>query len=211
MRQRKVIQTDATIIERIAEGDSQYEYVVSQASHAIIMLSALNLHNASARVRVRLSDKNSSADIVGIVVGSGKSSFALHTMQAHEAPETTSNLLVKTVLAQQATSAYDGGIRVEKAAQKTNAYQRNENLVLSDQAHAQSKPALEILADDVRCTHGATVGPVRQEELWYLASRGIDPSQGERLIVEGFLYSALEKLREGKAKDALWKEIQSAL
>ena len=131
------------------------------------------------------------------------STNTLHTMQVHEAPDTTSDLLVKTVLRDHAKCLYDGGIRVEKAAQKTDAYQRNENLLLSEHAYAESKPSLEILANDVRCTHGATAGPIDEEELWYLATRGITKDKGEGLIALGFIASALMRIDNVQARRKL--------
>jgi Fe-S cluster assembly protein SufD len=96
---------------------------------------------------------------------------------------------------------------VEKKAQKTDAYQRNANLLLSETAYAESKPSLEILANDVRCTHGATVGPVSDEELWYLATRGIPKKQAESLIVEGFFKSALEFVDDESVKSAILQSV----
>lgn len=148
-----------------------------------------------AHVTVHLAGKGASAIITGILIGSGDTKQLLHTMQIHEAPETTSDLLIKTVLSDHAKCLYDGGIRVEKAAQKTDAYQRNENLLVSGRAYAESKPSLEILANDVRCTHGATAGPIDPEELWYLASRGISRPEGETLITNGFIQKALERIK----------------
>ena len=110
-----------------------------------------------------------------------------------------------------AACLYDGGIRVEKEAQKTDAYQRNENLLLSEGAHAQSKPSLEILANDVRCTHGATVGKIPEDQLWYLATRGIGKKRGQGLIVSGFLGSALVSIDDTSVVESIKERIASSL
>lgn len=180
---------ERTYVETVRAAQKTYEYVVGRDARATIVLLVART-SSTVNLRVRLHKPGASAKIVGVVMGAGNDTVTLHTMQLHEAPDTTSDLLVKGVLDDEATLLYDGGIYVAPKAQKTNAYQRNENLLLSQTAHAKSKPALEILANDVRCTHGATVGTLSAEQLWYLASRGIGKSKGSALIVSGFIQSA---------------------
>ncbi len=116
------------------------------------------------------------------------------TQQNHLAPHTTSDLLFKTALEDSSRSVWQGMIYVAPGAQKTDGYQANRNLLLSKQARADSIPGLEILADDVRCTHGATAGKVDPEQLFYLRSRGIPQKEAERLIVEGFFTPVMERI-----------------
>jgi Fe-S cluster assembly protein SufD len=116
------------------------------------------------------------------------------TQQNHLAPHTTSDLLFKGALKGKSRSVWQGMIYVAPGAQKTDGYQANRNLVLSDQAHADSIPGLEILADDVRCTHGATIGKLEQEPLFYLKSRGIPQAEAERLVVEGFFDPIMQRI-----------------
>lgn len=116
------------------------------------------------------------------------------TQQNHLAPNTTSDLLFKGALKDHSQSVWQGMIYVAPAAQKTDGYQANRNLVLSKHAHADSIPGLEILADDVRCTHGATVGKIDQEQVFYLLSRGIPYPEAERLIVEGFFDPIMQRI-----------------
>ncbi len=116
------------------------------------------------------------------------------TQQNHLAPHTTSDLLFKGALLENSHSIWQGMIYVAPNAQKTDGYQSNRNLVLSKNAHADSIPGLEILADDVRCTHGATVGKIDQEEVFYLQSRGIPKKEAERLIVEGFFDPIMQRI-----------------
>ena len=187
------------------------EYSVRTGQHMTLIILATQPKCKTAKYRIRLCGRGAKATIVGIVIGGDSTQFSLHTLQQHEAPETTSNLLVKTVLSDRATFAYDGGIRVEKKAQKTDAYQRNENLLLSGNAHAESKPSLEILANDVRCTHGATVGQISKDQLWYLATRGVGEKYGHRLIVSGFLESCLEMIDDVSVTDPIKAKIASSL
>jgi len=116
------------------------------------------------------------------------------TQQNHLAPHTTSDLLFKGALKGKSRSVWQGMIYVAKDAQKTDGYQANRNLVLSDQARADSIPGLEILADDVRCTHGATVGKLEQEPLFYLKSRGIPQAEAEKIVVEGFFDPIFQRI-----------------
>jgi Fe-S cluster assembly protein SufD len=116
------------------------------------------------------------------------------TQQNHLAPHTTSDLLFKGALKGKSRSVWQGMIYVAPGAQKTDGYQANRNIVLSDEARADSIPGLEILADDVRCTHGATVGKLEQEPLFYLKSRGIPQVEAERLVVEGFFDPIMQRI-----------------
>ena len=116
------------------------------------------------------------------------------TQQNHLAPHTTSDLLFKGALKGKSRSVWQGMIYVAPGAQKTDGYQANRNLVLSDQARADSIPGLEILADDVRCTHGATVGKLEMEPLFYLKSRGIPQAEAEKIVVEGFFDPIFQRI-----------------
>jgi Fe-S cluster assembly protein SufD len=116
------------------------------------------------------------------------------TQQNHLAPNTTSDLLFKGALKGKSRSVWQGMIYVAPGAQKTDGYQANRNLVLSEQARADSIPGLEILADDVRCTHGATVGKLEKEPLFYLKSRGIPQAEAEKLVVEGFFDPIFQRI-----------------
>ncbi len=116
------------------------------------------------------------------------------SQQNHLAPNTTSDLLFKGALIDQSRAVWQGMIYVAPQAQKADGYQANRNLILSSKAHADSIPGLEILADDVRCTHGATVGKIDNEQVFYLRSRGIEKVEAERLIVEGFFEPIMQRI-----------------
>lgn len=116
------------------------------------------------------------------------------TQQNHLAPNTTSDLLFKGALTDQSRSVWQGMIYVAPGAQKTDGYQANRNLVLSRKARADSIPGLEILADDVRCTHGATVGKIDQDQIFYLRSRGVPEKEAEKVIVEGFFDPIMQRI-----------------
>ncbi len=201
--------TQKTIIEDISTIEDK-EYIVGKDAKLTLVLLGKKMTYSSS-ITVRLHGSASSAHIIGCIIGNKKNSATLHTMQLHEASDTKSNLLVKSILFDEATFTYDGGIYVDTKAQKTDAYQRNENLLLSGSAHAQSRPRLEILANDVRCTHGATVSTVSSDHLWYLATRGINRDQGTMLITHGFLEQAIltisDTIVEQKVRKSLWQTL----
>ena len=134
------------------------------------------------------------AFVHGFMFGDRRQHFHLHTLQRHLADHGTSDLLIKCCLKDRARSVYQGLIQVAEGAQRTDAYQANRNLVLSDTARADSIPGLEILANDVRCTHGATIGNVDPEQMIYLMSRGLPANEAQRLIVEGFFAPVLDRI-----------------
>ncbi len=133
------------------------------------------------------------------------------TQQNHLAPHTTSDLLFKGALKGKSRSVWQGMIYVAPGAQKTDGYQANRNLVLSDQARADSIPGLEICADDVRCTHGATVGKLEEEPLFYLRSRGIPRPEAEKLLVEGFFDPIMQRIPFEGVRERFQKAIEEKL
>jgi Fe-S cluster assembly protein SufD len=116
------------------------------------------------------------------------------TLQDHDAPRTRSDLLFKGAVEDDARSVYSGLIRLRPPAQKAEAYQTNRNLVLTEGASAESIPNLEIEANDVRCSHASTVGPIDDDQRYYLETRGIPPEEAERLIVLGFFDDVFDRL-----------------
>jgi Fe-S cluster assembly protein SufD len=134
------------------------------------------------------------SDMLAVTVADGAQEIDERTFQIHEAPNTASDLLYKNALDDSARTIFSGLIRVDPDAHKTDAYQKVRNLLLSDEAEANSAPGLEIEANDVRCTHGATCGQIDAEELFYLRSRGIPLRDSQRLIVHGFLQEAIDRI-----------------
>ncbi|MBV9128715.1 MAG: Fe-S cluster assembly protein SufD, partial [Verrucomicrobia bacterium] len=165
----------------------------------------LNLGAAYARLESlsRLVGAGGRSDMLAATVANGTQEFDQRTLQDHVAPHTTSDLLYKNSLSDTARTIFAGLIRVEPQAQATDAYQKVRNLLLSEEAEANSMPGLEILADEVRCTHGATSGSVEAEEMFYLLSRGIDPLTARQLIVFGFLNEIVERLGDERVAGKL--------
>lgn len=151
------------------------------------------------------------ADLLGFFFGDGNQHFDQHTFQHHIEGHSTSDLLYKGALKDKAYSAFRGLIRVNPNAQRSDAYQANRNILLSDHSHADSIPELEIEANDVRCTHGATVGPIDQEQVFYLMARGIPRPEAERLIVEGFFDPLMQKVPLESIREELTAAIKTKL
>jgi Fe-S cluster assembly protein SufD len=141
-----------------------------------------------------LAGQGSTGRMSGFYFTEGNQHLDHDTQQNHLAPNTTSDLLFKGALTGKSRSVWQGMIYVAPGAQKTDGYQANRNLVLSEGARADSIPGLEIMADDVRCTHGATVGKLEAEPLFYLKSRGIPQKEAERLVVEGFFDPIMQRI-----------------
>jgi Fe-S cluster assembly protein SufD len=160
-----------------------------------------------------LIGRGSSGRMSGFYFTDHKQHLDHDTQQNHKAPNTTSDLLFKGALLGQSRSVWQGMIYVAPGAQKTDGYQANRNLVLSEKARADSIPGLEILADDVRCTHGATVGKIDENEVFYLLSRGIPRTEAERLIVEGFFDPIMQRIPfegvRGRFQEAIHQKMES--
>ncbi|HZB97469.1 MAG TPA: Fe-S cluster assembly protein SufD, partial [Candidatus Sulfotelmatobacter sp.] len=141
-----------------------------------------------------LDGQGSEAALAGICFGDGEQHLDHQSLQAHRAPQTRSDLLLKVAVRDRARSVYSGLIDVEKQAQQTDGYVQNRNLMLSRGAIADSVPRLEIKANDVRCGHGATAGHIDDEQRFYLQSRGVPALEAEQLIVRGFMADALDRI-----------------
>ena len=166
---------------------------------------------SKTRVEASLVGHGADAELKAIYLASGEQFFDFHTLQDHQVGKTRSDLLFKGALQDVARTVYAGLIRIEKGAARSDAYQANRNLVLSDHAKATSIPMLEIDNNDVRCTHGATVGPVDPQHLFYLRSRGIPEATAKRMIVQGFFGDVLERIPFEHARALIEAELESRL
>jgi Fe-S cluster assembly protein SufD len=149
--------------------------------------------------------------VTGAYFADGDQHLDYDTFQEHIAPATESDFAFKGALRETARAVWRGMIRVEPDAQKTNAYQENRNLLLSNAAHADSIPGLEIMANDVRCTHGATLGRIDAVQLFYLMSRGLSRAEAERLIVRGFFQDVLDRIDLEPVREALGAALESRI
>jgi Fe-S cluster assembly protein SufD len=163
------------------------------------------------RIQNDLAGEGATSRVTGAYFADGDQHLDYDTFQEHIAPNTTSDFAFKGALRDKATAVWRGMIKVEKDAQKTNAYQENRNLILSEDAHADSIPGLEIEANDVRCTHGATISPVNRDELFYAMARGISKGEAERLIVRGFFTDVLNRIEMEPVREAVTEALEARI
>jgi Fe-S cluster assembly protein SufD len=219
----------STAVEVVARDGAQVQYVSLQrlGSGAFFQsvqrtlagrdatLDTLNVALGATTTRVdlnaRLLGPGANSDMLGLYFGDHDQHFDFNTSQDHVAPNALSDLLYKGALDGSSRSVFRGIIRVHPEAQRTDAYQTNRNLLLSPDARADSLPNLEIEADDVKCSHGATVGELDEEAKFYLMSRGLTKTQAERLVVLGFLGEVLSRLPLGGVTEKVTRVIQEKL
>ncbi len=158
-----------------------------------------------------LIGEGSRSDMLSVSLPIGEQVVDQRTLQNHKAPHASSDLLYKNALYGKSRSIFSGLITVDEGAHYTDAYQTCRNLLNSDEAEATSLPGLEISADQVKCSHGATSGPISDEELFYLKARGISDSESRKLIIEGFLAGVIERFGNGELLDTLVARIDEKL
>ena len=207
-----VVALACPVVELVADAGARVRYlnvqdrgpgvwqITSQVSRAerdatvTATQAALGGDYARTRADCRLVGRGASGELSALYFGEREQMLDFRTFQDHAAPDTTSNLLFKGAVGDHSKSVYTGLIKVRKDARGTNAFQTNRNVKLSDHAWAESVPNLEIENNDVRCSHASTVGPVDEEQRFYLESRGVPTAVAERLIVGGFFAEVLERL-----------------
>lgn len=185
----------------------------SVAEGASLTLANLNLGASLSKAHLiaKLIGSGASTRLSGFVFGQGAQHIDQHTLQDHQAPQTTSDLQFRAALKDRSRMIYTGLIRIAKEAKQTQAYQSNRNLILSSGAKAETIPMLEILADDVQCKHGASISPIDEEQAFYLMSRGVPRMAAERLIVMGFVEPVIQDVPFEPLQERLRQEIEGNL
>ena len=150
-----------------------------------------------------LAGEGSHAKVTGAYAPHARQHVDFHTLQEHGAANTTSDLAFRGILADRSSAVWRGMIKVDPGAQQTDAFQECRNLLLSKKAHADAIPGLEILANDVRCTHAAAIAQIDPEQVFYLNSRGLDDAASKRLVIEGFMAELIERFEEGPIREAM--------
>lgn len=162
--------------------DEQYEEYV------------IYFHNISAKLDFEIVSPNIKLYIYGLFTGYKSKRYEIETIQHHKAPNSFSDLFIRGIFYDSSKFIHKGLIRLEKSAQKSHAYQKNQNLILSPRVFVDSKPYLEILANDVFCTHGSSTGQLNQDQLSYVISRGLNQKNAEKLLADGFISEVYNKL-----------------
>jgi Fe-S cluster assembly protein SufD len=203
-----------TAVQRWGEGVTHLatdRLVAGRDARITMLYASLGGELTRLDARCAMQAPGSHVDMLGIYIGQGRQHIDHETLQDHQAPHASSNLLFKGALDDEARSVFRGLIRVHPKAQRTDAYQTNRNLVLSAKARADSLPNLEIQADDVRCSHAATVGQLDEEEIFYLLSRGVPKAEAVRLVVFGFFAEVLDQLPMDGVREELLRVVERKL
>lgn len=186
---------------------SHQKAVVEQDASIQWTIAALGSRLAKVNQHVALVGPGASSQVNGVMFTEGQQHLSYHTLQHHRAPQCTSDFLYKAALQDRSRTVWRGMIKVDPKAQKTDGYQRNDNLMLSTLARADSIPGLEIEADDVRCTHGSTSGRVDEELIFYARSRGYTRKEAIQMIVAGFFQQIFDRITIPSVRDALGTSI----
>ena len=177
--------------------------IVGQDSNLQWTVGALGSRLAKVNQHVALRGKRANVQVNGAIFTENKQHLSYHTLQHHEKPECTSDFLYKSALQDVSRTVWRGMIKVDQEAQQTDGYQRNDNLILSEKARADSIPGLEIEADDVRCTHGSTSGRVDEELIFYAQCRGYTRKEAVRVVVTGFFQQVFDRIAIESVREAL--------
>lgn len=164
-------------------------------------------HNLSGELIFDLLTSGVDVDIYGLYTGKNSEQFIVRTKQHHIAPRAKSNLLIKGIFDDCSSFHYEGLIKIEKKAQNSHAYQKNQNIILSDDVFVRSEPFLEILANEVFCTHGSTTGKINEDQLYYLATRGVHKKTARKLLLQGFLNEVYQKLEDNNIETRTLKKV----
>ena len=167
--------------------------------------------NGKVLQETQLAGPGAHGTVTGAYAARGRQHLDFDTLQEHAAPDTTSDLAFRGILAGRSSAVWRGMIKVDPGAQRTDAFQESRNLLLSKRAHADAIPGLEILANDVRCTHAAAIAQIDREQLFYLRSHGLREADAQRLVIEGFLQALVERFEEGPVREAVGAALERRL
>jgi Fe-S cluster assembly protein SufD len=180
---------------------------VAKDGHAKSMIVNLGGQYVRSESFSRMTGEGGRSDMLAISAAEKTQVYDMRTLQEHQKGHTTSDLLYKNTLNDESKTVFSGLIKVDEGAHQTDAYQTVRNLILDERAEADSMPGLEILADEVKCSHGATTGQIDEEELFYLLARGIPEKQAKQLVVAGFLLEAVQRLELPKVEEQIQNQI----
>ena len=210
-----------TVVELVVGQNARLRYVCGQdlnekswifgaqraevARDAKLDWVAVGFGSARGRVRMetKLAGEGAEAKVTGAYAPHARQHVDFDTTQEHAAPHTLSDLAFRGILSDRSSAVWRGVIKVDPGAQQTDAFQECRNLLLSKRAHVDAIPGLEILANDVRCTHAAAIAQIDKEQLFYLRSRGLPEPQAQRLVIEGFMAELVERFEEGPVREVL--------
>ncbi len=197
------------ICKNIIDLDDEFSVNIESPGDCYVIVYGFG--DIKKKISVKIISESVNAHIIGLFIGSS-GNCKIETVQHHAAPRSMSNLRIKTILSGDACFSYRGIIKMEQIAQQSDAYQQNDNLIMSPNVHINTKPELEIIANDVKCSHGATIGKLDEHALYYVASRGIDYNTAKALVVEGYVRDILDDIpNDGKHRDIVSEFMENSL
>ena len=201
------------VLQDAAGREGEVDYDISLSEGASLKMVFLSLDGAVLRnrLRVSLAGRHAACDLAGLCLADGRQEISYDIVLTHAVPQCRSNQLFKCMVGGQATTRFDGLIKVVPDAQQTEAYQANHNLLLSDAARAFTRPQLEIYADDVKCSHGATIGRLNEDELFYLRSRGITRTEAQLLQQMAFAGEVLAWMVDPQLRESMQIRVENRL
>jgi len=185
--------------------------IVGRDAHLDWVTLGFGSKNGKVFLETKLAGRGAHASVTGAYATRSRQHLDFATLQEHAAPDTTSDLAFRGILEGRSSAVWRGMIQVDPGAQRTDAFQESRNLLLSKKAHADAIPGLQILADDVRCTHAAAIAQIDREQLFYLQSHGLTEPRAHRLVVEGFLGALVDRFAQGTVREALAAALDSRL
>lgn len=185
--------------------------VVERDGHVDWITLGFGSKNGKVFLETKLAGQGAHAAVTGAYATHARQHVDYDTLQEHAAAHTTSDLAFRGILLDRSSTVWRGMIQVDPGAQQTDAFQESRNLLLSKKAHADAIPGLEILADDVRCTHAAAIAQIEADQVFYLRSRGLTEADAQRLVVEGFLQALVERFEEGPVREAVGEALETRL
>ena len=196
-----------------AARECEVAYAISLAEGASLKMVFLSLGGTVLRNRlhVSLQGRHAACDLAGICLADGRQEMDYDVLLTHEVPQCASTQLFKNIVGGHGVTRFHGLIKVVPDAQQTEAYQANHNLLASDTAKAYTQPQLEIFADDVKCSHGATIGRLNPDELFYMRSRGIPQAEARLLQQLAFSYEVLEKISSPELREKMQALVEQRL
>ena len=193
------------LLQDAADGQAAvHDYVITIADGARCDFHVLNIGGKLGRVTFTVTiGSNAHFELNGAIIGGGDQVLEIITSVTHAKPDSTSGQTIRSILGGRATGSYLGSINVARDAQRTDAFQSIKAMLLDRTATANAKPELEIFADDVKCAHGATVGELDKQALFYMASRGMDPATAKTLLLKAFVAGVFDDVADEAVKDSL--------
>jgi Fe-S cluster assembly protein SufD len=194
------------IAKRLSAAHATWSYVMTQKETLVVDLIIKSSVSFAADVYVTMNAAGGNATVRCFVLPEKGASIALTTHQIHKAANAKSDVLVKSVITDTSTVLFQGNVSIAKSAKKSDAYQKNENLIFGDGVVVSTSPILEILNNDVRCTHGVTTGTIPDDVLWYLQTRGVSEESAKALYIDGFIRGSMGTVQERESVTRLLGE-----